>query len=142
MKCKHCKIEKLLSEFYTYKGKKFEKYGKLFYKKVCKKCSWAYYGASKEAKRWGDFRSNAKRRGFKITLTKDEFLSFWNKPCHYCGDITPTTNLDRSDSSKGYLLDNVLTCCPPCNYMKMLMTEEQFYEQCFKILRFNNLIMK
>ena len=34
--------------------------------------------------------------------------------------------LDRIDSSKGHMLDNVVPCCYPCNWQKMNMTTEQF----------------
>ena len=140
MICKHCKIDKPLTEFYIYKGKKFDVNGKTYYKKDCKVCALKKFKPSAEARRWADFKSNANRRGLEITLTRDEFMSFWSKPCKYCGSVLDRVGLDRLDNSKGYSLDNVVSCCPTCNYMKQRMSEEELYEQCEKILRFNRIV--
>jgi len=46
--------------------------------------------------------------------------NFGNKKCHYCfDDLNPTgTGLDRKDNDKGYLIDNVVSCCCTCNRMR------------------------
>ena len=78
------------------------------------------------------YRSKGLNRPF--TLTLEEFSSFWQKPCHYCGDKLETIGLDRIDSSQGYFLDNVVPCCCACNRMKLDMTTSEFISRCIKIV--------
>lgn len=65
------------------------------------------------------YKFNAKKRGFAWNLTDEQFSTFWQKPCNYCGDKIETLGVDRVDSSKGYSLDNVVSCCEVCNRVKM-----------------------
>ena len=71
------------------------------------------------------YKSNAKRRGIDFELTFEQFESFWQLPCTYCGTDIETIGLDRVDSSKGYLIENVATCCWGCNARKgdMVLSE-------------------
>lgn|SRR5208337_3181583 len=75
--------------------------------------------------------SVAKRREWKC-LTYEEFLKFTKtKECHYCSDSliwieyrdrnykgVRGYNLDRKDSSIGYLARNLVPCCKRCNLSK------------------------
>jgi hypothetical protein len=73
-------------------------------------------------------RRDAKYKGMSFTLTREEYLNFRDKPCHYCGGQLPETGLglDRIDNSKGYTLENVLPCCRWCNTARsnIFTTEE------------------
>ena len=51
---------------------------------------------------------------------------------------TPVNGIDRLDSSKPYEVDNCVSCCSKCNYMKQDNTEQEFIDQIKKI--YNNLI--
>ena len=80
--------------------------------------------------------------GFHLTI--DEVSSLIFQPCHYCGTLpakrnklhsterrfglpmAPSHGLDRVDSSKGYTLGNVVTCCWDCNTAKLDMTVPEF----------------
>ena len=64
------------------------------------------------------YKDNAKKGGHVWALSDEEFLSFWEKPCHYCGGGIKTIGLDRVENSKGYILENVVPCCSVCNRMK------------------------
>lgn len=49
--------------------------------------------------------------------------------CHYCGkDVTKDggTCLDRIESNRGYILDNVVASCRRCNVAKNDMTFSEF----------------
>jgi hypothetical protein len=85
------------------------------------------------SRRESEARGNAKRRGLEWTITKEQFLSFWQKPCTYCGDAIETVGLDRVDNAKGYTLENVTSCCGICNSMKSGMTVAEFLERCSRI---------
>ena len=86
---------------------------------------------------WGKFRSyrnGSKTRGLVFKLTFEQFLSFWQKPCHYCGEAIETIGLDRVDSSKGYTIDNVVSCCIICNKGKLDMGVVSYLEHCRKVV--------
>lgn len=57
-------------------------------------------------------------------LTYEDFLTFTEQQrCHYClADLTWTEyngtgryNLDRKDTTQGYIVENVVPCCQRCN---------------------------
>jgi hypothetical protein len=81
------------------------------------------------------FRANKKKLEF--SLLKKQFKEITSKNCHYCGrkpshkmnrphrgKLTRFNGdyiyngIDRKDNSKGYTLDNSITCCKNCNSMK------------------------
>ena len=77
----------------------------------------------------------AVREGREWTLTKELTTKLIQSDCHYCGlpakDGTQLkgvrrNGIDRVDSSKGYLPDNVVPCCKDCNRAKLALTQEQF----------------
>lgn len=76
------------------------------------------------------YKSSAKYRGWSFDLTFDQFVSFWNKPCYYCGCAIDSIGLDRVDSNIGYVIGNVVPCCPVHNRMKSDMSKEKFLQSC------------
>lgn len=85
--------------------------------------------------------TSAKRRDLPWALSLDQLRELVLRPCHYCG--APPSNLqkgsrgnsrksllyngiDRRDNKQGYLSDNVVTCCPRCNWAKQDASEEVF----------------
>lgn len=83
--------------------------------------------------RFKTYQSSAKRSGKSFELTFDQFKSFWQKECYYCGGEMLTIGLDRIDNEVGYLLSNVVSCCMMCNWMKRALPQNVFLEQCAKI---------
>lgn len=92
-------------------------------------------------------RKQSKEKGFDLTI--DAFMEISKRDCYYCGqEPTPTkghrswsthilTNgLDRIDSSRGYLMDNVVPCCSTCNIAKSDKTQEDFYLWIRKVSEF------
>jgi hypothetical protein len=74
-------------------------------------------------------KKNATKRNISWNIPDLEAFELCTKPCHYCGlkRYLPERNgLDRIDNSKGYSLDNVVTCCKWCNSGKQQRTEEEF----------------
>lgn len=84
--------------------------------------------------------SNNKRKNKdrKLDITFEEFVEFTKMPdCHYCGialEWAPypkrgrgRSNLDRKQHDLNYSIDNIVVCCPECNYMKAAFyTYEEF----------------
>ena len=91
---------------------------------------------------YGAYKKGAKNRGYDFELTKKQFEEVITKPCIYCGEEKRVhyhkqysngafeyTGLDRYDNSKGYTIDNVVSCCSICNRMKSNMDTKEFEEK-------------
>jgi len=94
------------------------------------------------------YKSNAKAKSLEFTLTDEECKSLFKGSCYFCGqppsDIYTRkgakgsltfTGIDRIDSSKGYVRDNVDSCCTACNYLKGNRSNEQFLNHIRKICK-------
>ena len=77
--------------------------------------------------------SNASHRNIKFILTYEQFLTFWQKPCFYCGNPIKTIGLDRINSLQEYSMDNVISCCQQCNLAKLDYTQQEFIDMCCKV---------
>jgi len=84
--------------------------------------------------RYKIIKSGAIRRKIEWNITIKELATLWQKPCHYCGEKTQTIGLDRVDNKKGYTINNVVPCCPTCNWMKRDYLLEDFIKHCKKIV--------
>jgi hypothetical protein len=83
------------------------------------------------------YRNSANGKGFEFKLSVDELEAVITKDCHYCGSNASRTvvegndefvcnGIDRIDSSKGYIIGNILPCCSICNYAKRDMSYADF----------------
>lgn len=65
-------------------------------------------------------RNKARREGREFDLDFDLYCAYLKEPCKYCdGPLNSTgVGLDRKDSSKGYVVGNVVACCLACNRIK------------------------
>jgi hypothetical protein len=86
--------------------------------------------------KYANYKNAAKSRGFEFNLTLKEFSSFWQKPCTYCGAEIKTIGIDRIDSSKGYYMENCVSCCCICNRMKTNYTTKDFIKHCEDVYMF------
>jgi hypothetical protein len=93
--------------------------------------------------RYNTYITGARIREIPFNLTFEEFESFWNKPCYYCGDaIEDGIGLDRQDAKGEYQMGNVVSCCSNCNYAKKSQTTPEFIAMCIKVAaKFNNHIV-
>lgn len=73
-----------------------------------------------------EYKIGAKKRNLIFELSHNEVKSLSSSDCYYCGTApfcvknvnkhSITYNgIDRVDNSKGYTIDNVVTCCKICN---------------------------
>jgi hypothetical protein len=85
------------------------------------------------------YKFRAKKKGLEFSLTDSEFKTLTSALCYYCGSEPAqiqrkhaTTSpyvyngIDRVDNAKGYVTDNVRTCCGPCNWAKHQQSEAEF----------------
>lgn len=77
----------------------------------------------------------AKQRKLSWELSVEQYTELINKLCFYCNSTLELygTGLDRINSSLGYTLSNVVSCCRICNVMKNDLTQDAFYLQIEKI---------
>lgn len=88
-----------------------------------------------------EYREGAIRRGHSWELDIDSALCLLKGDCYYCGaqpsnerrlhkrdEPSFFNGIDRKNPAIGYTLDNCVTCCTRCNYMKGSMTAEEFIE--------------
>jgi hypothetical protein len=67
-------------------------------------------------------KASAKARGININLDLNKYQNYIDLGCFYCGCSLENEKgycLDRTDSSKGYTITNVVACCKLCNRAKM-----------------------
>ena len=98
------------------------------------------------------YRTGALSRGHVFELTLKEVEKLLYSDCTYCGDSPNdikyfntknngkdathfifTNGIDRVDNTKGYTLENCVTCCKMCNQLKSNHTLETFFEKISKI---------
>lgn len=96
------------------------------------------------------YRHGAKSRGIKFKLQKVDFYNAAVGACAYCGAINPQTykgkaktgfkycGIDRVDSSKGYEVGNIVTCCGICNMMKNSLSVDDFLNHIKRINEYAN----
>lgn len=76
------------------------------------------------------YKNRALKRGLVFSLTLEQFSEITSKDCAYCGSKGRQVSrsrgyghyvyngIDRIDNSKGYQVDNCVTCCKWCNSAK------------------------
>jgi len=86
---------------------------------------------SGKSKLFRQYTGSAKRRGLLFSLTEYEFDFLTQSKCHYCG-IEPKqisikssnegkyvyNGIDRKNNNEGYVIENCVSCCYDCNFLK------------------------
>ena len=77
-----------------------------------------------------------------IDLTKEQFETIIKQPCYYCGIMQEKgfNGIDRMDSTKGYEIDNCVSCCTDCNLMKGAVDNITFIQRVEHILTHNSML--
>ena len=89
-------------------------------------------------------RRSAEKRGYEFNVSIEYLWNLFqeqNQICAITGDHIPSikeASLDRIDSSKGYIEGNVQWVTRQANLSKHIMTMEQLYEFCRKVLNHAN----
>jgi len=160
--CKICKQEKNLSEYHKLKK------GLDGVRTTCKECrkkekieynlrdyviekNKNYYQNNKESIRnrlnkyywtltsqYHEYKKRAKKKNIQFEITKDDSISFYNTNCYYCGEKINGLGIDRVDNKKGYVINNIVPCCSKCNFMKHVLSKEEFISHIMKIIKHLN----
>jgi hypothetical protein len=163
--CCQCKIPKELSQFYKATSRKdghgtrciecSKIYQHLDYqinreKRDATRKIWREKHPGHEAQRcllynqsprgkYRQYKTEAKSRNLLLDLTFEEFMTFWQRPCSYCGEEIKAIGLDRVDNTKGYSIDNCVSCCGYCNWMKKDLSVSDWIKHLQQIVRYFNL---
>lgn len=96
-----------------------------------------------------DYQRSAVKKNREFALTYDQVRDLTSKPCYYCGSLPSSkqpsntgktkaiyvyNGIDRIDNDRGYLIDNVVSCCATCNFMKHTLSMDVFLEHIRKII--------
>lgn len=103
-------------------------------------------------------KNGAIKRKHEFNLSFEEFNEIISGKCYYCGEEPCEADseiiikrgdthqypiryngIDRLNPKLGYFIDNCVPCCKKCNYMKHILTEDEFYKQIIKIYNNKNL---
>lgn len=101
----------------------------------------------------------SKKREWKCDISFVVFKELSQQVCFYCGLVPSNiaadrfnskkngrltskatvrySGLDRVDSSRGYLFDNVVPCCKYCNGAKNVMTRDEFLQFIKRVYEYN-----
>ena len=119
-KCSKCKQVKALNLFYLRSDGRSSD-GKQSCCMVCskdKKRLWYIKHSTDPHVRRSQAISTAKERNLKFSISLKQYTKLISGVCDYCEvDITKDVGvgLDRLDNKLGYLVNNVVPCCGPCN---------------------------
>jgi hypothetical protein len=91
---------------------------------------------------YGVYQRSAGLKQLPFEMTQDEFERVVKNPCKYCGIIQDKgfNGIDRIDSGVGYVIENSVSCCSMCNYMKNTVSASVFVRRAEHILTYNGLI--
>lgn len=93
------------------------------------------------------YKCDAKKLGRAFEISYDDFKILLKSNCYYCGtepsnhsaknnNTIKYASVDRIDSNKGYINNNVRSSCKMCNIMKLNHTEDVFKMQISKIFNY------
>jgi hypothetical protein len=91
-----------------------------------------------------NYQKAANRRNYVWNLSKEEFFTFLESKCYYCGTLPNTSwyggnrtimdtskfkynGVDRVDNNTGYFINNCVSCCKTCNNAKAALSVVEFY---------------
>jgi hypothetical protein len=92
-----------------------------------------------------EYKQGAESRKLCFDLSDEQVRALSQLPCFFCG-VGPyrevissagerfiCNGIDRLDPTVGYTVENCVSCCSPCNHMKMTLNYRDFISQCRKI---------
>lgn len=95
---------------------------------------------------YSNYRGNANRKVMEFALTREQFKQITSHPCNYCGEPPSAifkskfrpgnyvyNGVDRVDNSRGYTIDNVVSCCRMCQFAKRNWKVEDFLRWALKL---------
>jgi hypothetical protein len=112
--------------------KKLENFSKLpnppYYRSECRRCH-----NHKPVRIFSIYKEKAQRDNYNFDISIEYFESFWNKECFYCATNIKKVRIELLEKTKGYIKDNIVSCCRRCQKFKGDLEHSEFIELCHKI---------
>lgn len=112
--------------------KKLDNFSKLpnppYLRSECKRCH-----NFKPARSFSFYKDKAQREKVLFNINMEEFISFWNKDCFYCGASVKKIRIELIDLEKGFVDNNIVSCCMQCRKLKNDFKHAEFINLCLKI---------
>ena len=88
------------------------------------------------------YDSTIKRRLFELSF--EQFETIVKTPCYYCGIVQDKgfNGIDRMDQTQGYVIENCVSSCKLCNFLKGAVDNITFLQRVEHILKHNNIITR
>ncbi len=84
-----------------------------------------------KADSFSKYKNRAKEKNRYFELTPKLYEELRRQSCYSCGlNEYKHIGIDRFDSSQGYTIENMRSCCSACNYLKRHYTFDEFVEMC------------
>lgn len=119
--CKRCGEFKNLDSFSTLPNPPY-------LRAECRRCH-----NYKPARQYSLSKEKSQRAKIPFTLSMDQFLESWGKPCYYCSSEVKTIRLEMLNNSFGYVPNNIVSSCRQCQRFKNGMNHDEFISLCRKI---------
>jgi hypothetical protein len=73
----------------------------------------------------------AKRKNLPFDITYEDYETTVKNTCYYCNEMNEKgfNGLDRTNQTLGYTIDNCVSCCSQCNYMKGSMSKLAYIQR-------------
>ena len=92
------------------------------------------------------YKRNSKKAGVVFNLSNAHFMEIIQKDCFYCGHPPSQAvnkisgsilynGIDRLSPKGGYTKENCVASCKRCNWMKGLLSVEEFLGQVQRVVR-------
>jgi len=97
------------------------------------------------------YRSSAKHRDLKWSLTNKQAFALFQGTCVYCGEKPSRVyapprlkggyicnGIDRVNSDKGYTVSNTVSCCSRCNEAKNDLSYDEFIAWARRVVEYTS----
>ena len=85
-------------------------------------------------RKFSTYKHSAKEKGREFSITREQFMELWQKPCYYCAAPIKTIGIDRVNNENGYTAENIVSCCSLCNYAKRGLSKSEFVALCLGVV--------
>lgn len=99
--------------------------------------------AKSESHKYSAYLNRARKRNLSFELSKKQCYKLFKGGCEYCkieviGDVL--NGIDRQRNNEGYTVDNCVSSCKMCNFLKAWFDVDTFYSKIRHILSFIGVI--
>lgn len=99
-----------------------------YFRSECKRCH-----NYKPARSFSLYKEKAQREGIIFNINLDDLDAFWNKDCFYCSTKVKKIRIELLKKSKGYVNNNIVSCCRECQKFRGDLDHNEFIDLCRKI---------